>query len=308
MHNVPLFPDFRPITLNDKNWYNDFFKVFRPYADFSFGNLMVWLNQNDDLQISQLNDNLVIKATVLFMDNQMIVTFIGTHKIVHTAHALLEHMQQIGLEPKLLGIPEVVIRHMGYGHHTIKLTEDIDDNEYIYHTKQFVDLDGSKYSRLRREITTFERQFPNRRIEEHDLADKTSCDFLRNQLYSWDKAFSTNLTSRQEMPVIDATFMYGAVIGYRNYSLYVDDQLAGFILYQTLPQQDCVIINHIKASYEFRYTFDYIFIEFARDMFKRGVDFINFEQDLGIAGLREHKMALRPFTFLRKYTLESQTS
>ena len=303
MHNVPHFPDFRRVTLADKDWYSTFIQAFEPYADFSFGNFIVWLNQRDDLAICQLNGNLIVHCTAVFMNNQLIITLIGRNQISETINAIFKHQQEHGLAIELLGVPDVVVNSLGKQVSDYEITTDRDEFEYVYRTDRLASLEGSEYRNKRRDLSIFKRSNPDTELRELDLADITTCDYLRKCLRTWENTYSANDPTQQEAEVLESTLKFGGQLAYKNYSLYINDDLVGFVLYQAPPGADCVIVNHIKTDNKIPYTFDYLFVALANKLHSEGIHWINLEQDLGLPGLRAHKESLRPDHFLEKYTI-----
>lgn len=59
-------------------------------------------------------------------------------------------------------------------------------------------------------------------------------------------------------------------------------------------------INHIKVNYSVQDIFRYTVYRLAKILKKSGIAEMNFEQDLGIEGIRTFKMRLRPSRFLEK--------
>jgi hypothetical protein len=51
----------------------------------------------------------------------------------------------------------------------------------------------------------------------------------------------------------------------------------------------------------------YVATELASKVRIRGAMCFNYEQDLGIEGIRAHKMMLKPNRFLKKYTVSLKT-
>ena len=49
----------------------------------------------------------------------------------------------------------------------------------------------------------------------------------------------------------------------------------------------------------------YLINELAKILYKKGIVYINWEQDLGILGLRENKESYLPTRYLKKYSLST---
>ena len=81
------------------------------------------------------------------------------------------------------------------------------------------------------------------------------------------------------------------------------DALIGFIILEMLPRNHS--IGHFwKCDTRFGGIYQFLKQESARLLMERGVQFLNFEQDLGIPNLRQAQMNFRPSSFLKKYRVE----
>jgi len=74
----------------------------------------------------------------------------------------------------------------------------------------------------------------------------------------------------------------------------INDALSGVLMYHKPPYSDTYIVNHLRVDYSYPYIFDYLTHEFAKIAAGDNIPRLNFEMDLGIEGLKRHKIALRP--------------
>jgi len=106
-----------------------------------------------------------------------------------------------------------------------------------------------------------------------------------------------------ERPVLLRSLKLLRMLDMRCLLIRLDGVPIAFTIYQILPQEGCVITNHIKVDYDVPRTSEFLMNVLARDLVAKGVHTINVEQDLGIPGLREHKERQRPMAMLMKYTV-----
>ena len=88
--------------------------------------------------------------------------------------------------------------------------------------------------------------------------------------------------------------------GWQGLMFWADGQPAGFILAEAL-QAGVWVMRFAKASTAFKGLPQYMFQSFCQDPAARQVDWLNFEQDLGLARFRQTKMSYRPTHLLTKY-------
>ena len=70
----------------------------------------------------------------------------------------------------------------------------------------------------------------------------------------------------------------------------------GIFLYSELKMESGHYINlhHARFSYEYKFVNDYLWVLLAKHLKTKGVEYINFERDANIEGLRKHKQLLKP--------------
>ncbi|HSX06639.1 MAG TPA: phosphatidylglycerol lysyltransferase domain-containing protein [Candidatus Saccharimonadia bacterium] len=303
MDTLPSFPAFRPISLADYTWYSEIYARFKPYADFSFGNLMIWLNQRDDLSLSQLHNNIILRCTNVYMDDRVMFNILGNSFVDKTIQSIFDFQHQNNMEQELLGVPDFTIKEI-VEPNKLRITEDPENDEYVMSASFLAQLDGSLARNLRRDINSYERHTPEPiEIHELNLSNRDVATSLQNELRHWDKAFSGNETASQEIPVIERTFKLAKELHYGGMCINIKGKMAGFILYQRLPHHNVVAINHLKTNHLYGDTSLYLTHELARSLARAGIKYMNFEQDLGIPGLRTFKLKLRPHHMLKKYNV-----
>lgn len=298
---VPTYPEFRHFTVMDKHWYLMYYSQFEPYADFAFGNLLIWLNFNDDLKISELNNNIIFTFTNSLTDGSLTTTVLGMFDIEATIQTLFENSEC----KELSFVPSVTFESIDNKELFI-IDEERDSFDYILETNRMAKMLGSESRKLRRIVRTSIKEYGDTIILRELEMNEDNINFMINNLHTWDKAFTLtkNDVDLQEVKALNTSLEIFEEIDNRNFSIYIDGKLEGFIIYQVPPQNGFVILNHIKTSYNFRYIFDFMLFAFAARVTQSGIRYINFEQDLGIEGLRDHKLGLKPISYLKKYTIK----
>lgn len=301
VEDVPKFPKFRKFSINDKGWYQKFYSKFEPYADFAFGNLLIWLDYKDDLMISQLNNNLIFRFTNILTVDEEIYTLLGNVNLEKTLDTLFS-----GQIKELSFVPKIVYEKLK-DNNKYNFLPERESFDYILDVKRMAYLLGPETRKLRREVKLSIRDYGEHiTLKELETQNNDTVTFLINNLHTWDKAFTLtqNDVDRQELYALNKSIILAGEIENKCFCTFVDGQLEGFIIYQTPPQEEYVILNHIKTSYSYRYIFDFMMYAFATRLQQSNYKYINFEQDLGLEGLRNHKLNLKPINFLEKYTIQ----
>ena len=87
--------------------------------------------------------------------------------------------------------------------------------------------------------------------------------------------------------------------------IYCSNKLIAFNIYE-ITHQNYGISAFQKADRNYRGIFTMINYEVAKHLLSLNCKFINYEQDLGIEGLRNSKLAYHPVEFLKKYTVSEK--
>jgi hypothetical protein len=298
---IAQFPLFSRVTLADKKFIDDFNMNFPPFADWAFGTLVTWWDFFNDLEVSLLDHNLVIRSSYLSMGKIPEMTLLGNHNIDDAINTLFEYQRAHHLQVGLPSLPQYTIDAIKQpGHYSV--IENPDTAEYIFSAQTQATLEGSSMSQIRWRINQFNRSMKGHDVEVRSIPLNTLAakSLLINTLHTWPQTIFKNDYERTEGLVIDRALALAKDIELHSIGLFIDDTLEGFALYKHLPQKHANI-NHVKVSYKYPNIFRYMLYVLATYLQKEGVDFLNGEMDLGIEGLRVYKSSLRPVHQLKKY-------
>lgn len=304
MNSFPQFPEFRKVTFKDRAAYEAFYKEFDPYSDFSFNDLMIWLNYNDDLAISSDEGNLVFRFSNPFEGNAVAYTLLGRGGCESTIRKIFALQREQGLEPGLSMVPEVVIDNIALKSlKNFDFYEDRDNRDYIFRVPDVYRANGQKFADFRHKINYFLKKYSDELVfREMDLRDPAERNIVRAALATW----STNdLGKRQtlENAALDTYLQHAEELSPSCIGLFIKGKLASFSIFHLPPQKGYAIGNHMKYNPEYRYIFDFTYFCTINWMHAHGIEYVNGEQDLGIPGLRIHKQEMQPCRFLRRYVI-----
>lgn len=302
---MPTFPQFSKIKNLDKEAYNRFFNMFQPYSDFTYNSLLNWLDLDNNLEYSFLNGNYIFsaKGTFAHLDDTLLV--FGNSLADKTLDDIFEFQKNNNRAEIVSMVPEHFIE-------SIKKPEAYDisldeaNSDYVYNVKNIVNLVGSHMRGFRREVNYFLRTYAHDVRTYHlSLEDIKSRISLINQMHSWDRVYEIgNDEHHLEGLSIDKAMLNHSIAPYEAIVLESDQGIDGFAIFQIPPQKNYVILNYLKCNYEKRSVFDFIFYCAASYFKTRGITWLNFEQDLGIEGLKFHKEKLGPAFRLNRYTIK----
>jgi hypothetical protein len=300
--NDAYFPNFKRFTSSDFEAYELFYKsTFAPYGDISPTNLLVWLDIDGTLEIARLDDAIVLKYSNPFENlaqNYVLLEPIASYEHIEAIFSLAKNRDLIHMNEQ----PASPFMHLMNDQRLI-IEPNRDSYEYILSTAQHTYLEGKAFSRQRRRVAFFEREHEDNDITIEYL-DKPD-EIIKSQLL--DKVSSWQLNSKNDDDDLNREFeaLMFAIQSLENKRecliIRINGEIASFTIHTIFD--DNAIIGHLKVDYDIQYMFDYTTHHLAKELFKRGIAFMNFEQDLGIPGLRDHKMRLRPVKMLEKINI-----
>ena len=303
MHKIPEFPNFKKIELLDKNEINQFINKlkFPPYADYNFINIWTW-DVEGKMMLSRLNDNLV----VLFSDyvtNQKFLSFWGINLIFETATILIEYSIENYHHNELRLIPEEISIELLKCGFIIK--QDRNSCDYIYEIEDLANINNwPKKNNHRKNIMKFISKYPEYKVEISRI-DKIHYDIYLKMFKKWSENKKIeNYLELNEYKAFKRLFD----INDKNtniISIFVDGLLMGFTVFEIISK-DYAVAHFSKADTVFNSgIYDILIWEEAKTLNIENIKYYNFEQDLGITGLRYMKQSFHPIFLLEKFNISN---
>ena len=298
---IPQFPEFKSLELSDKKAIESFTKRFPPYSDFDFASIWSW-DIKGDVKISQLNDNLVVRFTD-YLTSEPFYSFLGNTDLNDTVEKLIALSKEQGLGAKLKLVPEEAIQ--GLDSTKFSVIEDRDNSDYIYDTDKLLKMEDSKFHVRRKHLRFFQKNFLHQ-VKKHEVIDAEIKGQILDLFSSWvnDKGgdVSTDYFQR-EFLALSRFLNASQSIDFLIVGIYFDDKLVAVSISENTS--DTYNVSHFQKAIngEFKGINVYLIRELASLLSEKGIKYVNWEQDLGIAGLRENKESYLPCAFLNKYSV-----
>jgi hypothetical protein len=290
---IAQFPQFTSLTQNSRSDIDSITSQFAPYSDFNFTSLFCW-DTNDSVEVSNLDGNLVVKMPD-YITGEPIYSFIGSHNVNQACQTLLENV-----DGSLRLVPEVIAEQL----HDFNVTEDRDSFDYVYDVHQMAILEGSSLKWKRKRYRRFERDHENISFKAVSLLEPTTQSAIRELFKAWAherNKFNDDIVA--ERTAIERLLQYADLFTQVQATLlYVDGKLVGFSLNELLGKSYAVCHFH-KTLFMYENADIYFSCRIAQELEKLGCKCINWEQDLGIPGLRTLKLSYDPIFFLKKCTI-----
>lgn len=298
---LPNFPKFKKLTLEDQEDINKYTKILPPYSDYNFVSLYSY-NTKEFIEISTLHNNLIVKFQD-YLTNKPFYSFIGNLKVKETISELIQLSLGNNLPPVLKLIPEINISNNRSLLQEFNILEDPDNFDYILSADEIKTLQGNKYGGKRNFVNRFIRTYGEKEINVLDLTDIKIQTQIEELFFLWERTkgkirdeTETEFTATKRL-LESANFLNLIPIG-----IYHDGKLIAFSIDELL-QNNYSIIHFEKADTNFVGIFQYLKQATAKHISELGGKYINYEQDLGIPGLKQAKQSWNPVSYLKKYTI-----
>lgn len=291
---IPIFPNFKKVSIEDKKDIELFTYQYKPYSDFNFTSLWVW-DTDEKRMISILNDNLV----VLFTDYEtceLCLSFLGTNKIKHTIDELVDYAKTIGISTTLRYIPEESINNLNTDDFLIE--EDRDNFDYIFSMSDLSELSGSKFKEKRHLAEKFFKNNPNLSFEFIDINDLNIKKHIISLFDRWKnkKTHNFEYEERAIKRLLQTCKNEHLVVC----CMFLNSEMVGFSVDEILPFK-YAISHFFKTDNSYNGINEFFNQKISQYLMIKNVDYWNWEQDLGVENLKKSKMKYHPIDFLKKY-------
>lgn len=301
------YPKFKKLSIEDRNIFSEITQSFPPYSDFNFTSLWSY-NTKDDCEFSFLHNNLVIKYKD-YLTDQPFFSFLGNKNVKATIEELIARAEKENVSSTLMLVPESnIIHEIESLRKFFSIEEDINNHDYILSVEKIAELKGNKYDAHRNLIKRFKNTYPNYWITNLDLSDTSIRTKIQNLYVALNNNKNLQETAGNELKAICKLFDIFTYFNIRTIGVYIDDKLVAFSIEEILPDNTYAISHFGKADTSYIGIYKFLENENAKDLLKRGCEYLNYEQDLGIPDLRTTKKLWRPTSYLKKYIIRKKKS
>jgi hypothetical protein len=297
MPEIPAFPDFRPMNLEDKKTLSEYFEASQPnISEYTFTNLYAW-RKSDETALSKRDNVLLVKVLKYPDSREVLLPPLGSTDIAQTSVELIRDMKDERLPP-IYGVSRDQAEALVKTGFSANL--DRDNSDYVYLVKDLSELPGTKYHSKRQAI--------KRCLAEHkceyvaitpDIAEL--CLQLQEE---WCNLMNCNQSQglREEDQAIKETFLHYERLNIFGGAISVDGRLQAFTIGERL-NKDTAVIHFEKANPKVRGLYQLVNNWFCKNALA-DYTYVNREQDLGEAGLRRAKEGYHPHHMVEKYIAE----
>lgn len=293
---IPEFPKFKKLELSDKADIEKFTSKFPPYSDFNFVSIWSW-DTKGEMRVSQLNNNLVIRFTDYLSGNPFF-SFLGINKVDETIEALIEFSKNKYNKACLKLVPEVVFENSGKNR---EMNLDPDAFDYIYEVEHLANMHKWPQHTSGKNVRRFIKEHAEYSVRHFPIKEAPAKECLA-LFRKWAKVRDMDHADLSEYKAAERIFS-SDIDQLRVVTLYLGDLLVGFTIYEIISK-DYAVSHFAKSDKEHhKEVNDILNWEESKILVAYGIKYFNWEQDLGIEGLRKSKRKYNPVFYLKKYKI-----
>ncbi len=296
--------NFKPLTLEDKELFDKYSKLINTKSyEYAFSSLYLWRNLCNIKYI--VIDNCLIVQKNEEDKGQFFMMPYGYKK--ETLQSLVENLKSISTKNNgqiyLFGdIEGSFINDLkNYTNFTFQIIDDRDDFEYIYRTKDLINLSGKKYHSKKNYCNYFANHYKyDIKIIDCESIIKDCIQLLT--YWHKEKTINTKELCIEITQIEDLLYKLND-LNLKSIGIYVDKKLAGFSIGEII--NDTAIIHVERCDIKYKGIYPFINREFLKLSFSDTL-FVNRQEDCGSLGLRKSKSSYAPCELLKKSFLVIQ--
>lgn len=287
--DIPKYPDFKPIEIEDLSVFNRFFKDYPPeISEFTFTNLYAW------------RETYKFKAAIL---SGMLIVCSGSEKQRRFfypvgAGDIKSVMEEIfkGAGSIFIRLPETV-KLLFENDARFKIDLDMDNSDYLFKTADLAALAGRKYDGKRNLIRKFKSKY---QYEYFELKEENAAECLEFEeqwctIKDCDSVASLDNERRAIREMINNCSSFGLIAG----AIKIEGKISAVAIGEKL-NPNTLVMHILKADPNIEGLYQAINNEFISRQCGN-FRYVNLEQDLGVEGLRKSKLSYHPVKMIKKY-------
>ncbi len=286
---------FNRFALNDQKLISTHVETFKPLScEYNFSNLFAW-------QYACKLFWTIYHDRILIYDGVSKCAFmpLGEDLCPKELMILSLKLKYMGLSPDFSLVSSEYIKKYSDLEKYYIVKKERDNSEYIYDVEALCELKGIKLHKKRNLISQFKRTYSD--FEVHELKDKYRYKALELAQNLIKQRKYPSITIDHEFSAIKISFDNFDELGLHGLAITVGSRLVAFCVFSRL----CPLTYDIqfeKFDANFKGAAQVINHETAKYLRKK-CQYLNREQDLGIAGLRQAKMSYDPVNLITPYSL-----
>ena len=286
--------DFQRLTLDDKTVFDRHYQTFPPiHSDYVFTTMMSWMEYGD-YHYTLVDDHLLIMSNI--EGEPRFRPPIGKPNKELLRDVLLLAKSEGADYP--FGVIDASAKEWIMDFYPrCELLEHRDYFDYVYRASDLAELPGSKYSKIRNRLNKFTKQYTyfTEEISEENMEEIK--EFLKRWCL-W-KDCDSDVILENEKKAILYSIAHFFDLELSGIIIRVNDAIEALAVYEKM-NADTAVVHYEKGAPDYDGIYKAVNRETAR-ILQQDVQFINREEDMGIAGLRQAKLSYHPHHLVEIY-------
>ncbi|MBP6866469.1 MAG: DUF2156 domain-containing protein [Candidatus Pacebacteria bacterium] len=300
---IPEFPKFKKLELSDRSRVEQITNKFPPHSDFNFISMWSW-DTKGEVGVSCLYGNLVVKFTD-YLTGDPFFSFLGENSVEDTINTLLTFSEDKYKKSHLKYISEDLIK-LHVSKDVFDIQDDIASHDYVYEVEHLANMHNWPKHSSGKNIRQFLKEFNDYNVKHFELADAPKKDCL-DLFKRWAQNREATNSELNELKAAERLFKSN-ISELKVVALYLKDKIVGFTVYEIVAT-GYAVSHFAKADKSHHKSIgDVLNWEEAKILSTQGVKYFNWEEDLGIEGLRKFKEKYKPAFLLKKYKVSRKKS
>ena len=287
--------DLKTISKSDKPIFDKFFQIRRyENSHLNFTNLYMWARPFD---IRFAIENEVLYMCSRWDDQKFALQPIGRDELMPAA---VEKIIDCGAK-KLIGLEKFFVDILdSIPNRTFEIERDDKNFDYVYLAEDLINLSGRKYHSKKNHLNSFWKAYPTAQYLEITPEVIEQC---REELKRWYEVRSEENENPDflelERNAICEIFDNFSDFKLKGGALHLGGKIIAFTFGEQI-NSDTAVIHVEKADPEIRGAYAAINQAFVENAWS-SMTYINREEDMGLAGLRQAKESYRPTKLIEKF-------
>jgi len=289
--------DFRPVTLEDKEFFRNLYTQYpQTHSDNTFTNMVCW-NHYANYQYAYVEKNLLIASTI--DDVTRFRPPIGPRNPTLLKSLIRLASEVSDNEPIVLIDPDTVfwMREICAG---MNLVPDRNHFEYVYLAQDLADLPGKNYLNIRHNLNKFRRNC-SYSVEPVTMENRVELVRFLIEWCEWKDCNHDPVLAHEKEAIFYALDHFES-LDLSGVIIRVNGKIGSMSLYEPLSM-DTALVHFEKGLPDCEGIYKAINAETAMILAKK-FQYINRESDLGVEGLREAKLRYHPHHMVEVYSLK----
>lgn len=283
--------NYKSVTIDDL----DVFKKFLPFCricDYTLGTFFMWKDYYKFMYTIE-DDILFVKGESVSHDRTAFFPPLGKGDKVKAVEKVVAYAKQNNVMPFFSPICKELLSVFGNNGIVTKLD---DWSDYLYDVESFCTLAGKKLHGKRNHINKFKSMYDYKFAE----IDQSNMDKVRQFLVDFDNG-DFGETAEYENNATIKILNYWDKFDFLGGVLTVNGKIVGISIGEM--SGDTLVVHTEKALRDYEGSYEMLANCFANAN-RQNAKYINREEDMGIAGLRQAKESYQPIEMLEKFNVE----